>query len=273
MNKIIYDFGASRGENIPYYLLKSDLIIAVEADPRNCQHIEKKFYNEIKSGKLILEKCILAEKNEKIEKFYIHKNNYLLGQFPRPIDSLNNDFFEIEISSKDVLEVIKFYGKPYYIKIDLEEYDEIILKRILSNNIKPNYISVEATNPNIFKLLYSLGEYNSYKLVEGNNVEYVYKNLKIYIKSIINKYSFPKNSSGPFGNEIYGAWINKENFAELMEFKSWGWRDIHCSLFDLPEKEASPKKYINIEIKRDKKVKLTRRLLRIRSKFNFFSKD
>ena len=46
MNKIIYDFGASRGENIPYYLLKSDLIIAVEADPRNCQYIEKKFHKK-----------------------------------------------------------------------------------------------------------------------------------------------------------------------------------------------------------------------------------
>tara|TARA_B100000795_G_scaffold256390_1_gene228762 strand:+ start:1356 stop:2177 length:822 start_codon:yes stop_codon:yes gene_type:complete len=273
MNKIIYDLGASRGENIPYYLLKSDLVIAVEADPQNCQYIEKKFHKEIKSGKLILESCILAEKNKKIEKFYIHKNNYLLGQFPRPIASLNNNFYEIDINCKDVLDVVKFYGKPYYIKIDLEEYDEIILKRILSNNIKPNYISIEATNPNIFKLLYSLGGYKSYKLVEGNNVEHVYKNTKIYIKSIINKYSFPKNSAGPFGNEIDGAWINKENFTELMEFKSWGWRDIHCSLFDLPEKEINPKKYINIEIKRDKKVKLIKRLLRIRSKFNYFFKD
>ena len=270
MNKIIYDFGASSGENIPYYLLKSDLVVAVEADPRNCNHIEKKFQKDIQSGKLILEKCILTEKNENNKNFYIHKNNHLLGQFPKPIKSLNKNFFRIEILSKDVLEVIKFYGDPYYIKIDLEEYDEIILKRILSNNIKPSYLSVEATNTNMLELLNNLGKYKSYKLVEGNNVEYIYKNTKIHLKSIIKNYSFPKNSAGPFGNDIYGTWINKKNFSELMNFKSCGWRDIHCSSLDLSEEEENSVKYINIEKKRDKKVKLIRRYLRLKSKFNFF---
>ena len=42
MKKIIYDFGAARGENIPYYLLKSDLVVAVEADPDNYNFIKKK---------------------------------------------------------------------------------------------------------------------------------------------------------------------------------------------------------------------------------------
>ena len=42
MKKVIYDFGASDGRNIPYYLLKSDLVIAVEANPTNCEVIKKK---------------------------------------------------------------------------------------------------------------------------------------------------------------------------------------------------------------------------------------
>ena len=41
MKKVIYDFGASDGRNIPYYLLKSDLVIAVEANPKNCEVIKK----------------------------------------------------------------------------------------------------------------------------------------------------------------------------------------------------------------------------------------
>tara|TARA_B100000768_G_C11258259_1_gene367488 strand:+ start:944 stop:1753 length:810 start_codon:yes stop_codon:yes gene_type:complete len=269
MNKIIYDFGASCGENIPYYLFKSNLVVAVEADPRNCQFIEKKFQKEIQDGRLILEKCILTDKSENNKKFYIHKNNHLLGQFPKPIQSLREKFYQVEICSKDVLEIIKLYGNPYYVKIDLEEYDEIILHRVLSNNIRPSYISVEATNSNIFELLLNFGKYKSYKLVEGNNVEYIYKNLKIQNKSIIKKYSFPKNSAGPFGDDILGSWINSQNFSKLMNFKSYGWRDIHCSLIDLPEEE-NYNKYINIEKKQNKKVKFIRRLLRLKSKFNFF---
>jgi hypothetical protein len=39
---------------------------------------------------------------------------------------------------------------------------------------------------------------------------------------------------------------------------------------DLSEEEENSVKYINIEKKRDKKVKLIRRYLRLKSKFNFF---
>ena len=42
MKKIIYDLGSNNGDNIPYYLLKSDLVIAVEANPKLCEIIKKK---------------------------------------------------------------------------------------------------------------------------------------------------------------------------------------------------------------------------------------
>jgi FkbM family methyltransferase len=270
MKKIIYDFGAARGENIPYYLLKSDLVIAIEANPSNCTYIKKKFEREINQKKLFLENCILSEDNDTKKKFYIHKKNYLLGQYPKPNNKLLPNFFETEITSKDVIKIIEHYGKPYYIKIDVEKFDEIILKRILSHNINPNYISVEATHFNIFKLISSLDTYNSFKLVEGNNVEYIYKKTLINVNSTKKKYSFVKNSAGPFGNDIYGFWINKENFTQLMEFKKYGWRDIHCSLIDSPEHGVNFNKYIKIEKKRDKKIKLIKRYLRFKSKFNFF---
>ena len=56
MKKIIYDFGAARGENIPYYLLKSDFIVAIEADPENYDFIKNKFKKEIDDKKLFFRK-------------------------------------------------------------------------------------------------------------------------------------------------------------------------------------------------------------------------
>ena len=73
------------------------------------------------------------------------------------------------------------YIEPYYIKIDLEEYDEIILKKILSNNINFDYVSVEIKNLNTLSLFESNLNCNSYKLVDGHNVEHVYKNSKIKV--------------------------------------------------------------------------------------------
>ena len=58
MKKIIYDLGANNGDNIEYYLLKSDLIIAVEANPKLCDFITKKFQQEIDNKKLIVLKYL-----------------------------------------------------------------------------------------------------------------------------------------------------------------------------------------------------------------------
>ena len=267
MKKIIYDFGSARGENIPYYLLKSDLVVAVEANPDNCIYIKNKFKKEIENSQLCLINCILAEKSDVIKKFYIHKNNYLLGQFPKPDNLLENNFYSINLLCKDVLEIIRTYGEPHYIKIDLEQYDKAILKRILLNGIKPPYISVEGTSENILEILFSKNGYSAFKLIEGSNVGYLYRNQKINLVSDIIKYSFPKNSAGPFGNDIYGHWIDKEKFLQLMGFKNFGWRDIHCSLEDHADTNISFEKLMKIEIKREKKAKIIKRFLRIISKF------
>ena len=81
MKKIIYDFGASRGENIPYYLLKSDLVVAVEADPDNYNFIKKEFQKEIEDKKLLIENCILGEENNTKKIFYKHIVLYVYKKF------------------------------------------------------------------------------------------------------------------------------------------------------------------------------------------------
>ena len=39
MKRIIYDLGAAKGENIDYYLLKSDLVVCVEANPKTAKKL------------------------------------------------------------------------------------------------------------------------------------------------------------------------------------------------------------------------------------------
>ena len=68
MKKIIYDFGANNGDNIPYYSLKADLIIAVEANPELCLIIKNNFKDLIKEKRLIVENCILTATKNSIYK-------------------------------------------------------------------------------------------------------------------------------------------------------------------------------------------------------------
>ena len=44
--KVIYGLGSNNGDDIPYYLLKAQRVIAVEANPVICEQIQSRFQQE-----------------------------------------------------------------------------------------------------------------------------------------------------------------------------------------------------------------------------------
>lgn len=237
MKKIIYDLGAGDGSNIPYYLLKAETVVAVEANPRLCQIIKNKFNKEILKNNLILENTIITDKvNNLNDIFYVHKYHDLLGQYPKPKEKID-DFGSIAIQSKDIISLIKIYGEPYYIKIDLENYDNIILRTILSSKIKFSYLSVEINNKETISILTKDYNFNSYKIVNGKKISKYYGNVTVedkYNKKI--KYSFSKTSAGPFANDIKGFWMDRKNLLKVIDYANVGWNDLHVSVNDKAKK-------------------------------------
>ncbi|WP_075501179.1 FkbM family methyltransferase [Candidatus Pelagibacter communis] len=241
MKKIIYDLGANNGDNISYYLMKSDLVVAVEANPKLCKQITDKFKEEILKGRLVVENFIITVDRDDYEKdFYIHKDADVLSQFPEPKKELINHFIKTKLPSKNLIELIKKYGSPYYIKIDVENYDYKILSEIFKKNIYPNYFSVECYNSEIFHEIVNNKNYNSYKIVCGSNVNQKYKNNVLFLGKDKIKYSFPAHSAGPFGNDIHGKWLSRKNFILLYSLRNTTWIDIHCSKDDIPSKYYLP---------------------------------
>ena len=112
--------------------------------------------------------------------------------------------------------MIQEYGDPYYIKIDVENYDQVLLRKLFENNIKPPFISAESHSIEIFCLLVALGGYNSFKLVDGETVSQLYKNHKIVTNNGIEFYSFPHHSAGPFGDDVFGEWMTADNFFKVL---------------------------------------------------------
>jgi len=237
--KIIYDFGSNNGDDIPYYLLKSDLVIAVEANPVLCDQIKNRFKEQIANGNLIVENCVLnVEQSSDQIAFYIHKIHHVLSQLPRPENT--DQFDEVSLPSKNVIELIRKYGEPYYIKIDIEHYDQIILRELFIHNIVPPYISSEAHSIEVFASLVALGKYNSFKLVDGASVSNKYKDYEISTKGGSIKYSFPHHSAGPFGNDISGSWMTAKDFFYVLAIAGLGWKDIHASNTEKPDPNYSP---------------------------------
>jgi hypothetical protein len=169
--------------------------------------------------------------------FYRHKQNHVLSQFPKP-DNIT-DFEVMLLPSKSVLELISEHGDPYYVKIDIEHYDEVILRMLFENSIMPPFISAESHSIEMFSLLVALGKYNAFKLVDGSSISLIYRNHEIITNQGKEMYSFPNHSAGPFGEDVLGGWMTANNFFRLLGLAGLGWKDIHATNIHPPNPKTT----------------------------------
>lgn len=237
--KIIYDLGSNNGDDIPYYLMKADCVVAVEANPVLCDLIRGRFPEEINSGRLFIENCVLNVGPPVNEiSFFIHKSNHVLSTLQNPWN--RNEYDEVLLPSQNVCDIVRKYGDPFYIKLDIEHVDHLILRELLVNGIKPPYISSESHSIEVFASLVAIGQYNSFKLVDGPSVWTRYKDREIVSNSGNQNYSFPGHSAGPFGDDIDGPWMSASNFFKVLAFSGLGWKDIHATNVELPDHSFMP---------------------------------
>ena len=228
--KIIYDFGCNNGIDIPYYLKKADRVIVIEANPKYTQKIQRDYHNVIKNKKLIVvNKIITTGQSGEIKRFYVHRIYDVRSTFIRPQENEINDFEIANVETQNALELINEHGFPYYLKIDLEGYDEILLEYLLTNRIKPPFISAELSNIKIFSLLQLLGRYNSFNIVDGKKVHLNYRKCLIRAGNCLEPYSFQEHSAGPFGSDINEKWMTADNIIRKIALESCGWKDLHAS--------------------------------------------
>jgi hypothetical protein len=50
MKNIIYDVGSNNGDDIPYYMMKAEVVVAIEANPVLCEGMRQRFAAEIQEG-------------------------------------------------------------------------------------------------------------------------------------------------------------------------------------------------------------------------------
>jgi FkbM family methyltransferase len=228
--RIIYDFGSNNGDDIPYYLKKADKVVAVEANPSLCAQIRLRFEQEIAERRLIVESCVLTTGSSAADvAFYVHKSNDVLSQFPEPGPTEIEDFDKIILPARSVLDVIAEHGAPYYVKIDIEHYDEQVLRALFENKVRPPFVSAEVHSVGVFAAMVSLGGYDSFKLVDGQSVSTKYRDHSIATSAGNEAYSFPFHSAGPFGEDIDGEWMSANDFFRFLAAEGLGWKDVHAT--------------------------------------------
>ena len=243
---IIYDFGANIGSNIPYYLLKADKVVAVEANPLLVKELEKQYSSEIADGRLYLvNRAVTTETGalEKLATFFMYDGNDNMGHvgssLVQPLIGPQN-YKEVEVRLTHPAELFAEYGNADFVKIDLEHHDFAVLEGMLGAGCIPPYLSVEAHDPRVLGLLLLEERFLGFKLVRGSRVHKDFVDLPVVTDHGLRRVTFARHSAGPFGDDIPGHWLNRSSLVQQFGYFGPGWIDIHVTTRQVGRDVARP---------------------------------
>lgn len=236
MNKgLIFDLGFQRGQDTDFYLKKGFWVVGIDANPLLIEEGRKKFSEYIDAGRLVLLNVGIGLREEVLP-FYVNKALSEWSSFDKSIGTSRGDYHVIEVPLVTLQSVAIKYGVPYYIKIDIEGHDFMAVQSLRDMDDKPKYISVENGHAHMIKELYDQG-YRKFKFV---NQKYI-QDIKLTYpakEGIFIDHVFPRGSSGPYGEELLGEWMTKEEVTELSDSywlnperneNTHGWYDLHAT--------------------------------------------
>lgn len=241
---LIYDFGLHKGEDTAFYLEKGFRVIAFEANPELTDACRSRFSFEIDAGKLtIVEGAVAPPYVGDTVTFFVNERS-VWGTIDKDWVKRNEEIGatskEITVPRIDVLDVIRTHGIPYYMKIDIEGADQYVLEVLASFSERPKFISIESSKDDYQEViaecdrLKNLG-YNQFKAVQQ---EYIPGMRDVFVKRNGEPfaYTFPADSSGPFGDDIKQGWVSYDGILDDYRaiFKKYRWFRSGSPLMRIP---------------------------------------
>jgi FkbM family methyltransferase len=152
-NDLVFDVGANLGNRVQVFLSLKNKVVVVEPQDYCNRFLKRKYGNAI-----TLLKLALGAKKDKMT-MYINSTSSTVSSLSKDwIDSMKNGRFstetwdqtaEVEVDTLDNL--IGNYGRPHFIKIDVEGFETDVLKGL---SVAVPVISFEYTTPEHTHKLY-----------------------------------------------------------------------------------------------------------------------
>jgi FkbM family methyltransferase len=207
---LIFDVGCHIGEDADFYLQKGFTVVAVEANPTLCALLKSRFGKEIDAGRFTLVEKAIAESSGEVD-FFVNLNNSIWGTI-RPNMAARNmaEVERITVPSVAFSSVIRQFGVPYYLKIDIEGADLLCLKDLLSFAERPRFLSLEIDHRSLLNkelaLLRRLG-YTKFQIIDQRQVPEQRPPWPAREGQFAN-YQLTPGMSGLFGAELPGPWLS-----------------------------------------------------------------
>ncbi len=214
--KLVIDVGMHKGEDTEFYLKKGFKVVAIEANKELCDLVAENLKRYIESGQLIILNTAIVQTPGPTD-FYINSKVSEWGTTQKKWVERNEKMgatsVKVTVEGITFEEVLRTYGIPYYLKIDIEGNDHLCLYALKSFLKKPDYLSIESVKTSWselvdeFKLLKSLG-YDRFKVVNQYKVPNQ-KSQQPPIEGRFVNHEFKFGSSGSFAEETPGWWLTQ----------------------------------------------------------------
>jgi hypothetical protein len=126
-----------------------------------------------------------------------------------------------------VADIIREYCEPgetpFYVKIDLEGADKMVLQEILETGLIPQYLSVEIHDKDVVNLVLDCRFFESFRIETAG-----------FPSKARDGRKFSRISAGPFGEDFVEFWLSRNAISILAKLKSQNARDIHASSIRMP---------------------------------------
>ena len=215
-SELIFDVGLHKGEDSEFYLKKGFRVVAVEALPALAQTAAERLHEYLDSGQLIILNVAIAENDGPLT-FFENPGVSVWGtayrHWAQRNERLGQRSVETTVQGMNFANILKQYGIPYYLKIDIEGADILCLEALKGFEPKPKHVSIESTKTSFkllqeeFTLLRSLG-YSRFKVVPQHTVNHQFCPFPAREGRYVDHH-FEIGASGLFGEEAPGKWMNE----------------------------------------------------------------
>ncbi|MHC5018667.1 MAG: FkbM family methyltransferase [Planctomycetota bacterium] len=210
---LVFDVGAHRGEDSAYYLARGFRVVAVECDPDHAGALRERFAEAIAAGRLTLVEAAMAPTDDPVT-FYRNADVGVWGTavaaWAERNRALGTTVTECTVDGMPPAELFRRFGVPYYLKIDVEGSDLLVLRALAEFAVRPPYVSLETEAASMealreeFAVLRELG-YDRFKLsaqhrVGGHRVPAGSPHGRAV------EWEFEPHASGLFGEDLPGPW-------------------------------------------------------------------
>ena len=168
--RLVYDVGFNNGDDSAYYLNRGFRVVAVEANPELVEEGRIRFASEIAAGRLTLLNTAMWENRDAKLSFYINNTESGQSSLDPERGKKGGDYQEVTVGTVSIKDLFAQYGVPWYLKIDIEGADEMVIRSLPRNGGVPKYISFELNHgcPAV-ELLSPLG-YAGFKLINPDTL-------------------------------------------------------------------------------------------------------